>query len=591
MLPRNVGQRQQYLAKPLVPNPATFRASGKLVPKSMYANVQTRYLTGMSDLNLLNLTSSITLAIQVSSTRDPALETTQMDRHIPDPLWQVVGRHFDVKATEPEFTPVFGRLYLLASAMGLYDETFSRRFAIDGTAPIQLYPAQEKSFRLIWHWWTEYGPWFRQQSSDTGEGFLESINGVPHVLRIEHSPSMEIISLLERELAQNERVSITPSGVELMRLDAALCFACRALALPSYFETLASGSVKDLRPLQSQMPIIPPAYTRHSGPKILHETELPGSDPRCLSGVNANPCPWLPKSEGLPFYLWDRHSKQTIQVSSLISRPVYTAISHTWGRWEKMERGRVKMTVVPGVGGWEVPENTIFDVKSLPTLLSKVPSSTRFVWFDLICIPQDHSPKARDEIARQAEIFRNASHSIIWLNKLQSWEGLRSTIAWMSLVYLNVDPDPFWKVPRDNPSLNQNGNFTGLFEPYNFSSDTLRKDMTICSWFDSLWTLQEVCLRPDMWLCNCDWELLTTGVERIPVAMNALIALTHACTTEHTMRIGSLGPEDFAGHPLKPSFEPSKAHVTPDKMFGSLVKYGCSTQDSWSYLSSLTDQV
>src|SRR5262249_42712768 len=43
-------------------------------------------------------------------------------------------------------------------------------------------------------------------------------------------------------------------------------------------------------------------------------------------------------------------------------------------------------------------------------------------------------------------------------------------------------------------------------------------------WFTSLWTLQEVCLRPDMWLCNSKWEFLAID-ENTPVALNDLVAL------------------------------------------------------------------
>ncbi|KAI8659038.1 HET domain-containing protein [Fusarium keratoplasticum] len=98
--------------------------------------------------------------------------------------------------------------------------------------------------------------------------------------------------------------------------------------------------------------------------------------------------------------------------------------------------------------------------------------------------------------------------------------------------------------------------------------------MTVCEWFDSLWTLQDVCLRPDMWLCNQDWELLTVGVQRVPVAINALIALTNECAQYHHRHMATFKIDDFPGHSFKPSFDPTTNETPADGMFGGLLSYG-----------------
>lgn len=36
---------------------------------------------------------------------------------------------------------------------------------------------------------------------------------------------------------------------------------------------------------------------------------------------------------GLPYFLWDIEGKRTVQYQELESRPAYTIVSHTWGRW------------------------------------------------------------------------------------------------------------------------------------------------------------------------------------------------------------------------------------------------------------------
>jgi Heterokaryon incompatibility protein (HET) len=289
-----------------------------------------------------------------------------------------------------------------------------------------------------------------------------------------------------------------------------------------------------------------------------------------LDGPNVDPCPWLSEDADLPFYLWDRKTLRTVETASLSERPRYTAISHTWGRWEKKQTGTVKKARVPGVDDWEVPENTKFEVSSLPMNLSQVPTSTRFIWLDLVCIPQDRSPRAIDEIARQAIIFRNAEHCIIWLNNVQSWEGLRSTITWMSLVFPDVDNKDLQGQQDATSTTSQirQGACTGLFDPYALAPDISRKDMMPCGWFTSLWTLQELCLRPDMWLCNRNWELLSAGLEEIPVAMNILIALTGECL--RVLQEGATWARLFSSETNQPLFDITISNLSPEHLFGSL---------------------
>jgi hypothetical protein len=60
----------------------------------------------------------------------------------------------------------------------------------------------------------------------------------------------------------------------------------------------------------------------------------------------------------------------------------YLVISHTWGRW-RINGEDIAVDGVP----WPVPGNTIFDVTNLPDMLAAVPFDTRYIWFDLVCIP------------------------------------------------------------------------------------------------------------------------------------------------------------------------------------------------------------
>jgi hypothetical protein len=145
-------------------------------------------------------------------------------------------------------------------------------------------------------------------------------------------------------------------------------------------------------------------------------------------------CPWLEPSEekeDWPFYLWDAHRTSTTSICEVEENAAYIVISHTWGRWLIKD----SYAFIPGVH-WLVPRNSLFPVETLPEILSRVPGSFRYIWFDLVCIPQDDSLRKQKEIAKQAKIFASAEKAAIWFNTVNSWEGLQATVDWLSLEYL-----------------------------------------------------------------------------------------------------------------------------------------------------------
>lgn len=132
-------------------------------------------------------------------------------------------------------------------------------------------------------------------------------------------------------------------------------------------------------------------------------------------------CPWLDRESitgERPYYLWDVLRERTVTVHELQETPKYTCVSHTWGRW------RIdKMVSVEGVPRWKIPENTDFDVRGLPLALQQCCEhlTTDYIWFDLLCIPQEETEPhltelARREISRQALIFGNAVACVAWFS-------------------------------------------------------------------------------------------------------------------------------------------------------------------------------
>ena len=181
---------------------------------------------------------------------------------------------------------------------------------------------------------------------------------------------------------------------------------------------------------------------------------------------------------------------------------------------------------------WSIPRNKKFVVDDLPDILARA-FSIGYIWFDLLCIPQDRSERALIEISRQAIIFSNATSVVAWLNDAQTWDQLRSAVKWLSLFYLHTSvakTDEGYNVPELPDPINES------FEPIElYSEEPLdgghpdQADIEIMPplpWFTSLWTLQEACLRPDMALCNKNWEPLTAGPGTI-VTLDHLVALNN----------------------------------------------------------------
>ncbi|KAK8103570.1 uncharacterized protein PG998_010603 [Apiospora kogelbergensis] len=245
-------------------------------------------------------------------------------------------------------------------------------------------------------------------------------------------------------------------------------------------------------------------------------------------------CPWLPKEpssnqnpDSLPLYLWDTTEKRTRLVKELLQAGIaveYTCISHTWGRWKKKPPKWAQVIGVP----WQIPENNLYEVEKLPTILLQANCQTRFVWFDLVCLPQDvTSPDYQSEVARQATIFHQASTCIAWVNKVTSWTNLQASIQWLCLYFLYAGSASDLYISRgvlreseaiDSPieliGVNKDGQ--GEFE----------------AWITSTWTLQESCLCPDVVLCDKQWRPLEV-VEGSPVGLHQLFTIWSVCREAH----------------------------------------------------------
>ena len=265
--------------------------------------------------------------------------------------------------------------------------------------------------------------------------------------------------------------------------------------------------------------------------------------PACTS-----PCPWLTETETqgqYPRYLWDRSEKRTVRFPT--PAPDYIVVSHTWGRWHIAGQQR-QVVGVP----WDVPrvKSELFDVKQLPNILDTIGSqlSCRYVWLDLVCIPQDGSEEQDTEIDKQAGIFASAKWAVIWFNQVPSWDGLLAAVNWLGEFYFSTlqpqascNPQQSVNITKaaqrttrlvKKASSRQNESESLQFLKLDKSSQWWqfwKSHVEVDGWFSSLWTLQEICLRPDMILCDRKWRLLRIG-EKMPfMQMDHLVALFNTC--------------------------------------------------------------
>jgi hypothetical protein len=231
-------------------------------------------------------------------------------------------------------------------------------------------------------------------------------------------------------------------------------------------------------------------------------------------------------SRSLPYFLWDREAQRTVEVAEVGGYVAYTVISHTWGRWAKQNEPATGIDGVP----WPIPQNTRFEVLTLPQRLAECPCTTPYVWIDLFCIPQGErltSEIAQQEIGRQGEIFSSADQVFMWLTDLEDrFQSLPHVIEIMLLDTLQVESRSL----KSNVACEQRKRLeteltTCDFDLYKLIESSPIGERVLNSWFTSLWTLQEVWLRPDMTLNTLHWKPvnLSSGWEPDLLSIVAII--------------------------------------------------------------------
>ncbi|KAL8387983.1 hypothetical protein RB595_009530 [Gaeumannomyces hyphopodioides] len=241
--------------------------------------------------------------------------------------------------------------------------------------------------------------------------------------------------------------------------------------------------------------------------------------------------------------------------------PRYNILSYTWGRYQDRSKTPGPALPVRGVD-WPIPPilESHFTVAAFERAIRRATSCLRdgnrgsrercdWLWVDIACIPQEHkgeSPEARDlrqqEIAKQVEIFKRAHTAFAWLGSLWKPAGRcrrrrrppRRHRAWATRRFRRRSLHRRrCSLRRELPPV--------LFEEIRqlvyshprgprskWAAKELLRKLDMCSerfstwqssvlehrWFKSLWTLQELVLRPDAYLLFEDGFLWYAGDSR-----------------------------------------------------------------------------
>ncbi|KAL2831368.1 hypothetical protein BJY01DRAFT_254267 [Aspergillus pseudoustus] len=258
--------------------------------------------------------------------------------------------------------------------------------------------------------------------------------------------------------------------------------------------------------------------------------------PRPIPAI-VSPCRWLGSrqdDDGLPWYLWDIKLCRTVRTAEICQQRIqYAIVSHTWGRL----RDGCATERVRGVP-WRVPRITCYNVKQLPQMIRDAGFSESYIWLDLFCIPQEMSVAwqleiCKAELPRQLAIFSNSSTAVIWLNDVSGWDNTRSPAAWLGLKYLSLDlggSASFVGIPGVEEALGVAARSAScpcdldVTKRKSIGADDGAQETIPPAWLTSLWTLQEITIRPDMILLDKHWRPLAIG-NKLLITLDNLISL------------------------------------------------------------------
>ena len=200
--------------------------------------------------------------------------------------------------------------------------------------------------------------------------------------------------------------------------------------------------------------------------------------------------------------------------------PEYSTVSYTWGRWRIEDDSGVPSMLPINNTPWKIPtvKETHFTRKDFQKVVGEIhKEGLDWIWIDVGCIDQrrsDPDKQAAIEIGRQANIFKQAKSTFVWLSRLHEMQLRKSLDS-----FLEHSDSLYEYVWYEKKAVDLDLTMGKLRE----SSEEIFAD----PWFSSLWTLQEVVLRNDAIVLSTEGEPVLWKVGKEEQRMYLTMLINH----------------------------------------------------------------
>ncbi|KAI1741438.1 hypothetical protein F4680DRAFT_415413 [Xylaria scruposa] len=254
---------------------------------------------------------------------------------------------------------------------------------------------------------------------------------------------------------------------------------------------------------------LPPPPPPPAPPNPWHGRVHPGNNPVYVSSED-----WPHRLLHVP--TMTSHVRQGQDVYNGVSKPRYNILSYTWGFY--IDRSALATPLLVRGVDWPIPPikpvhftATTFQHAIQFAAKGCLQKPCEWMWVDIACIPQDHPRETQEakrlrgqEIGRQAAIFKKATEAFIWLSSM-SKSSLGESQSKLTTL------DEFLKCLNEDEvglaSPNDTLQHWGELDRLSQSFEKWMMRILDHPWFRSLWTVQEMFLRPNAFILFDDGTL------------------------------------------------------------------------------------
>ncbi|KAK4455385.1 heterokaryon incompatibility protein-domain-containing protein [Podospora aff. communis PSN243] len=180
--------------------------------------------------------------------------------------------------------------------------------------------------------------------------------------------------------------------------------------------------------------------------------------------------------------------------------PVYEALSYTWGDPDDRETCRIKIKDGKVFRALPLGQNLASALRHL-----RHASRRRRLWVDAICINQGDLGERADQVLRMRDIYRLAARVVVWLGPSDDAEASDLAMETLRRLGRRVLMGGQWLLPSPDSSRLPDFDFQHATCGEAVSDAMWQSVFRLAgrSWFDRVWTIQEVQLANKHCLVQC----------------------------------------------------------------------------------------